>query len=222
MTPLDPEPAWSTLLRVALSLIRQVNSVETVIDHWTLGGDTAMMIQIDHRESHDIDIFLPDPQLLAFLDPARRDFALDGPPADYRGDGATFLKWGFQNLGEIDFIVASSLTSQPATRRTVDGEAIMLETIPEIIAKKIYHRGSSIRPRDIFDIAAAGEAHEASIIRELQPYRGEVSKALAAMDRLNPEFVSRAISQLAIKPQYEATARTASDRAKDIMRAVTS
>jgi hypothetical protein len=222
VTALDPQPAWSALLRVALSLIRQVNSAEPVIDYWTLGGGTAMMIQIGHRESHDIDIFLPDPQHLAFLDPGRRDFALDSPPADYRGDGATFLKWAFQNLGEIDFIVAGSLTSQPVTRLTIEGEAILLETIPEIIAKKIYHRGSFIRPRDIFDIAAAGEAHEASIIRELQPYKREVSKALAAIDRLNPEFVSRAISQLAIRPQYDAVARTAKARAKDIMRAVAS
>jgi len=43
----------------------------------------------------------------------------------------------------------------------------LLETIPEIIAKKIYYRGASITPRDIFDIAAAGEQHEASLIAEL-------------------------------------------------------
>lgn len=33
------------------------------------GGGTAMTIQIGHRESHDIDIFLDDPQLLGFIDP---------------------------------------------------------------------------------------------------------------------------------------------------------
>jgi len=222
VTALDPPPAWSALLRVARSLIRQANSAETVIDHWTLGGGTAMMIQIGHRESHDIDIFLSDPQLLALLDPGKRDFVLDRPQADYSGDGITFLKWVFQDLGEIDFIVAGPLTSQPTTRRAVEGEEILLETVPEIIAKKIYHRGSSVRPRDIFDIAAAGEAHQASLILALQPYKAEVSKALAAMDRLNPEFVSRAISQLAIRPQYDTVARTAHDRAKNIMRAIAS
>jgi hypothetical protein len=30
-----------------------------------LGGGTAMMMQIDHRSSRDIDIFVSDPQLLA-------------------------------------------------------------------------------------------------------------------------------------------------------------
>jgi hypothetical protein len=30
---------------VACALIRQVNSEQTIIDHWTLGGGTAMMLQ---------------------------------------------------------------------------------------------------------------------------------------------------------------------------------
>jgi hypothetical protein len=220
VTASGTQPAWSRLLRVARSLIGQVNSVETIIDHWTFGGGTAMMLQINHRESHDIDIFLPDPQQLPFLDPAKRDFEFDTPPADYRGDGITFLKLAFEGTGEIDFIVAGALTSQPVAQRTIEHETLLLETIPEIIAKKIYHRGFSIRPRDIFDIAAAGDTHAPSIIQELQAYRKEVSNAVSAMDKLNPEFVERAISQLAIKPEYEAIAKTARDRAREIMRAV--
>jgi hypothetical protein len=222
VTAPDIQPAWSRLLRVARNLICQANAVEIVIDRWTFGGGTAMMLQIDHRESHDIDIFLPDPQSLGFLDPAERDFVLDTPPTDYHGDGAAFLKLAFEHIGEIDFIVAGSLTSQPVTQSIVENESALLETIPEIIAKKIYHRGSSIRPRDIFDIAAAGETHTLSIIRELQPYRDEVSNAVSAMDRLNPEFVGHAIAQLAIKPGYDTIARTAHDQAKEIMRAVLS
>ncbi|WP_130220802.1 hypothetical protein [Bradyrhizobium genosp. SA-3] len=33
-----------------------------------------MMLQIAHRESHDVDIFLCDPQSLPFLDPQKQDF----------------------------------------------------------------------------------------------------------------------------------------------------
>jgi hypothetical protein len=62
-------PAWRLLFREACSLIAQVNAKQLIIDSWSLGGGTAMMIQIDHRDSEDIDIFLPDPQLLPFLDP---------------------------------------------------------------------------------------------------------------------------------------------------------
>jgi hypothetical protein len=90
-----------------------VNSKESIIDNWTFGGGTAMMLQIDHRESHDIDIFLPDPQLLPFLDPQTHDFAFEIQPTDYKGDGAKSLKLAFENIGEIDFIVGGSLTSTP-------------------------------------------------------------------------------------------------------------
>lgn len=144
-------------------MIRQVNAEHKIIDYWTLGGGTAMMLQIDHRISHDIDIFLPDPQALPFLDPQKHDFIFEIRPVDYTGDGARLLKLGF-GFGEIDFIVAPSLTSFPTTQATIGGEAVLLETIPEIIAKKIYHRGDRIAPRDIFDIAAAGEKHAESII----------------------------------------------------------
>ncbi len=77
---------WARLFRIACSLIRQVNSEQIIVDYWSLGGGTAMMLQIDHRESHDIDISLCDAQLLAFLDPKLHDFEFEITPSDY---GAT-------------------------------------------------------------------------------------------------------------------------------------
>ena len=67
-------PDWARLFRIACSLIRQVNSEHAIIDSWAFGGGTAMMLQINHRRSDDIDIFLPDAQLLPYLDPKLRDF----------------------------------------------------------------------------------------------------------------------------------------------------
>jgi Nucleotidyl transferase AbiEii toxin, Type IV TA system len=90
---------WARLFRVACSLIRQVNSEGPIIDHWTFGGGTAMMLQIDHRESHDVDIFLDDPQLLGFLDPAKHDFDFEILPSGYdTGDGFGFLKLAFKDI----------------------------------------------------------------------------------------------------------------------------
>jgi hypothetical protein len=139
------------LFRIARALIRQVNSKQILIDHWTFGGGTAMMLQIDHRESHDVDIFLSDPQLLPLLDPQKRDFQFEIPPSGSSGDGARFLKLGFDKIGEIDFIVGTALTVTPTKQDIVEGETVLLDTIPEIITKKIHYRGASIKPRDIFD-----------------------------------------------------------------------
>ncbi|ANW05192.1 hypothetical protein LMTR13_01440 [Bradyrhizobium icense] len=213
-------PDWVRLFRIACAFIHQANAEQPLIDYWTFGGGTAMMLQIDHRESHDIDIFLPDPQLLAFLDPQKRDFKLEVGPTDYEGDGTRFLKLAFEGIGQIDFIVGSSMTTRPTIERIIEGEAVELETIPEIIVKKIYHRGSSIRPRDIFDIAAAAEKHADTIIEALRSYRGEVEGTLAALDKLNPDFVNGAIADLAIKTPYKSIAGTAIERTKTILRAV--
>jgi len=50
-----------------------------------------MMLQIDHRESRDVDIFLQDAQQLPFLDPQKRDFEFEIQPAAYEGDGTRVL-----------------------------------------------------------------------------------------------------------------------------------
>jgi len=178
------------------------------------------MLQIDRRESRDVDIFLQDAQQLPFLDPQKRDFEFEIQPAAYEGDGTRVLKLVFDDIGEIDFIVAQTLTSSPTTPTVVEGEAILLETIPEIITKKIYHRGSSITPRDIFDIAAAGAQHEDSIIKELRSYRDQVAQTLIAIDKLNVNFVNDTVAQLAIKDRYKPLATAAIERSKEILRAV--
>jgi Nucleotidyl transferase AbiEii toxin, Type IV TA system len=220
VSALQPQPGWARLFRIACALIRQVNSEQKFIDHWTVGGGTALMLQIDHRESRDIDIFLNDPQLLPFLDPQKRDFQFEVLPSASEGDGARFLKFAFDEIGEIDFIVADEMTASPTKQVTVEGETVLLDTIPEIITKKIHYRGASIRPRDIFDIAAAGEQHASSIISELKPYRDDVTRTLATMAKLNPDFVNAAIAQLRIRDRYAAIAKTSLQRAKRILQAV--
>lgn len=191
-------PNWARLFKIARALIRQVNSGQTIIDRWTLGGGTSMMLQIDHRESHEFDIW----------------------PTDYEGDGSSFQKLAFKDIGEIDFIVGQAMTSLPTIETTIEGEMALLEAIPEIIVKKIYHRGSSIKPRDIFDIAAASDQHAASIIDALQSYRDEVRTTLKTLDKLNPEFVNAAIAQLSINDEYQSLAKTALERAKAVLLAV--
>jgi hypothetical protein len=179
-----------------------------------------MMLQIDHRESHDVDLFLSDPQFLPFLDPQKHDFELELSPSDCNSDGAGFLKLAFEDLGEIDFIVSGAKTSNPTIQREIEGERTLLETIPEIIAKKIIYRGAGLKARDIFDIAAAAEKHAESIAAELRSYKAEVATALEALNRLNPEFVNSAISQLQIRAEFDTVAKTAIERTKNVLQAV--
>ncbi|MER8974019.1 MULTISPECIES: nucleotidyl transferase AbiEii/AbiGii toxin family protein [unclassified Mesorhizobium] len=60
---------WRRLFALAADLIDQLRKKAGGFEfEWSFGGGTAMMIQINHRESHDVDIFLDDPQLLGFID----------------------------------------------------------------------------------------------------------------------------------------------------------
>jgi hypothetical protein len=138
---------WRWLFRIACALIRQVNSKQSIIDHWTLGA------------SPTIDTHIGD-------------------------------------------------------------ERALLETVREVILKKVYYRGRSLKPRDIFDIAVAAENHSESLIKELRGYRGEVSRALAGLDVLNVDFVDQAISELVIRDRYQEIAKAALERSKEILRAV--
>lgn len=194
---------WHRLFSIACDLLDQVQAYTSGYPvHWTFGGGTAMMIQIGHRESHDIDIFLDDGQMLGFLDPAKVDLRFRDMPASYGGDGARFQKFAFEDVGEIDFIAAGPLTAAPFVVREIEGRSINLETIPEIIAKKIYHRGSEAKPRDIFDVAAAARGHRSEIVSALSGYPEQVGTTLQRLHKLNPEFVATTINQLMILPEY--------------------
>ncbi|MER8947235.1 nucleotidyl transferase AbiEii/AbiGii toxin family protein [Mesorhizobium sp. M0408] len=195
---------WRRLFAIAADLIDQLREKAGGFEfEWSFGGGTAMMIQINHRESHDVDIFLDDPQLLGFIDPSKSQLSFSTGPAAYDGDGTRFQKFAFEGLGEIDFIVAGALTRTPFEKREVEGRSVWLESIPEIIAKKVYYRGAEARPRDIFDIAAAARSHRAGVVGALRAFPDRVARTRERLAELNPEFVRRTIAQLMIMPDYE-------------------
>ena len=193
---------WERLFAIACDLIDQVQEQAGHTFGWSFGGGTAMMLQISHRESHDVDMFIDDAQILGFLDPAKVDLHFSEQPAAYGGDGARFQKFAFTSIGEIDFIAAGHLTDTPFVVRQIDGRAVKLESIPEIIAKKVYHRGGEVKARDVFDIAAAARSHRSEVIAALKVYPDQVARTLERLEKLNPEFVTNTIRQLMILPDY--------------------
>jgi hypothetical protein len=209
---------WRRLFGIAVDLIEQLRENAGGFDfEWSFGGGTAMMIQIGHRESHDINIFLDDPQLLGFIDPSRSHLRLDLAPSDYQGDGLRFQKFAFESVGEIDFIVAGTLTQMPFDIREVEGRAVRLETVPEIIAKKVYYRGSEAKPRDIFDIAAAARFKLEPVVDALRAFPDQVFRTKERLEKLNPEFVDRAIADLMIMPDFRASAADSLDTALSVL-----
>ena len=200
-----PSPSrWEDLLREAFRVIDAVNGESGILDGWTFGGGTAMMLQLDHRESHDVDLFLNDLQLLPYVKAAVAEMQFEIGTATYKGDGRGHLRIAFDGIGEIDFIVTGHVTDDCARAREILGREVLLETVPEIIAKKIRYRGSRIQPRDVFDIAAAVEAgYRCEIKAALAALPEDVERTSERLARLSPEYVETNISRLMIRQEFK-------------------
>jgi predicted nucleotidyltransferase component of viral defense system len=150
---------------------------ETVHPPWTFGGGTVLMLRYDHRFSKDIDLFVPDPQYLGYVNPR-----LGGPAEELTSEyeeSAQFIKLQFP-AGEIDVVVGAALTDPNFEVVDFNGRPIRVESSAEIIAKKMWHRGDQARARDLFDLCA---------VATFDP--GAIEVALPHMSRHAAAFLNR-------------------------------
>jgi hypothetical protein len=155
---------WRRLLERALAILDAAAQAGGPLT-WSFGGGTVLMLRHRHRYSHDVDIFLPDPQWLGYLSP-RLNPAAESLAGSYV-EGAEFLKLSFPE-GEIDFVAAGWLTPQPFGRERHFGRDINVETSAEIVAKKLWFRAESFKARDLYDLATVIERDPAAL-REIAP-----------------------------------------------------
>ena len=95
---------WETLFQRALILIDSVSASGTKLENWSFGGGTVLMRRHRHRVSKDIDIFIPEPQYLGYLNPRlSTDAELLTTHYD---EQANFVKLYFPE-GEIDFVASA-------------------------------------------------------------------------------------------------------------------
>jgi len=210
---------WPTLFDIAVQILRHAEAQIGFAPFWSFGGGTALMLQIDHRESHDIDLFLDDPQLLPFLNPETQGIKLERRPDSYSVEGTSVLKLTYQEAGEIDFIVCADITDRPTQTRDIRGSSVALETPSEIIAKKVYYRGWSFQPRDMFDLAAVAEhfGDEYVVAALKQVGRGACEKALEVVQKATPAFVQSINAQLLVRDATRHLIGKAQDISHDLL-----
>ncbi len=141
---------WASLFARALTLMSHLEK-QISGAHWTFGGGTVLMLRLGHRQSKDIDLFVPDPQYLGYVNPRLSDTA-ESVSTDYE-EAAEYIKL-FLPKGEIDIVVGESLTDVPHEVIDYRRRTIRVETSAEIIAKKMWHRGDRAKGRDLFDLCA--------------------------------------------------------------------
>ena len=190
------------LFRRALQIIDSAPREIFRPEAWSFGGGTVLMRRYRHRHSKDIDLFVPDPQYLGYVDPDLNADVEALAPKSVREAGS--LKLYFDE-GEIDFIVSPPLTRNPFVVEDVLGRRVQVETTIEILAKKIHYRAERFTSRDLFDFALVAQKEPAALV-QLAPLmrekRDRILERIAAGDRpLRTTFA--ALEVLEYKASYD-------------------
>jgi hypothetical protein len=152
--------------------LRAIDSVTTAAEPapvWTFGGGTSLAIDLGHRVSYDIDAFMDSASIIQRLVPIRNEVTRiicwnsETERSDYQYPGH-YLKLNIMGAGEIDFLSASPLLEDATIPYEFAGRIIKRERPAEIIAKKIYYRGSTFKSRDVFDLASTRAAMPEELI----------------------------------------------------------
>jgi hypothetical protein len=211
---------WPILFDLAITILDHFQKSNGFAPSWSFGGGTALMLQIDHRESHDIDLFIEDPQILPFLNPETQGIQLERRPDSYDSDGTTVLKLAYLDLGEIDFICAPSIVTGPTSQSEVRGRMVALETAAEIIAKKVYFRGWNFQPRDMFDLAAVvkhyGADYTITAVQQCGSDRCRI--ALDTIEKAKPDAVVAFNKQLMVRDTTRDLIGAAQDISRNVLR----
>lgn len=167
--------SWRDLFAAALTL---TDHLATVVRKpaWSFGGGTVLMLRLNHRQSKDVDLFVPDPQYLGHFSPRLTD-AAEALTTEYQ-EAAEFIRLLLPN-GEIDIVVGTPLTDRPWEVVEFDGRPICVETCAEIVAKKMWHRGDQAKARDLFDLCAVADL-EPSALSVARPFLARHSAAFLA------------------------------------------
>lgn len=141
---------------------------------WSMGGGTILMLNYHHRLSKDVDIFVSNTQYFNGLSPKLNDVAED---ADFYQEGERFISLSYPE-GKIDFVKAFQVSDYLPTLKHVFNQNIFVDDDIEIVTKKVFFRGASLHPRDLYDLATV----------YLGPRRSELVNALINIPEQLQEF----------------------------------
>ena len=133
------------------------------------GGGTALAIyHFQHRKSFDIDLFVTDPQILNYLSPKHwlEDSRLFNT-AKYI-DLANHIRLLTKENIKIDILVSQDFIGHAIidNSHAFFQESIYVESLEDILAKKIVYRKDQNKSRDIIDLSVA-LYHDVSIFEKL-------------------------------------------------------
>jgi len=211
-----PEGPWKNLLEKTFSLMDSIKSDGVTLPRWSLGGGTVLMFYYAHRKSKDIDIFVPDPQFLGYVNP-RLGGRGEDITSDYK-DGSDYVKL-FLPEGEVDFVASPTLTEKPFEAHEVLGRNVLLETPVEIVAKKMWYRGDRATPRDLLDLALVIEHHHSEILSHRNVFAKNIEIFIEQCESRRAIMlpVFNAIERIEFKPDFDECLKRVSGLRADLL-----
>lgn len=170
------------LLEKAIKILEYAN-----IDNsqWSMGGGTILMLNYHHRLSKDVDIFVSNTQYFNGLSPKLNDVAED---ADFYQEGERFISLSYPE-GKIDFVKAFQVSDYLPTLKHVFNQNIFVDDDIEIVTKKVFFRGASLHPRDLYDLATVYLGPRRSeLVNTLINIPEQLQEFHDALQRVGPGF----------------------------------
>jgi len=145
------------MMNVALYLLNKYS----LADVSALGGGTALAAYYwNHRYSTDIDIFTHSKQDISLIfRPSKWDskFRSIMQTLGYKSSKIhpVYTEFVLEDNFKMQFLSVEDRTDNPYNKVLLWGTDLLVESVEEIIAKKIYFRSHKGNARDLFDIAIA-------------------------------------------------------------------
>lgn len=100
------------------------------------------------------------------------------------------------------------------------GHGVALETPAEIVAKKVYYRGWSFQPRDMFDLAVVAEHYgrDYAVSALRQAGQDSCAKALGVVENATSAFVQSINAQLMVREETRHLIGQAQDISCELLR----
>lgn len=183
-----------------------------IASQWDFGGGSALELMLQHRKSEDIDLFVSNPQIPTMMSPRLNDYVRD---CEY-DESSSHLKL-YKNGYQIDFICTSKLMAVDSMPFAFNDTTIFIEHPTEILFKKLFYRGSTLKFRDVFDIVAAldkGIVNKDDIHGFIHNMGNKRDAFFMRMNRLNSvpgDQILASVDKLNVYPEYHDLAINAID-----------
>lgn len=174
---------WKNLLERNLEFLQGLPLPDDYDLNWTMGGGTVLRQYYNHRRSKDVDIFLPNRQLLEYFNPKKNDQIYE-EIEEYEMHSSEAIKLIFDE-GQIDYICAQYLTDTDRIPLDFQGNTIDREPAVEIAAKKAVYRAEDYTLRDVFDFACVIDHEKDSVLNEMDAFLQNADELIPRIEKIS-------------------------------------